>query len=80
MIYFCYNSNIMQKWEYLFVEVREWKKPYSINGQEIKDWWKKGPSVEVFSNQKGEEGWELISYFQSQGSSSFSMVFKRPKQ
>lgn len=56
----------MQKWEYLFVimdysrEKPQGWRPHYINGNEQKDWGK-GLSYIDFSNQMGNEGWELVS-------------------
>ena len=53
----------MKTWEYLFV-ICDYRKhlamPRYINDEEI-DEWKKKSSISEFANQKGREGWELIS-------------------
>ena len=53
----------MQKWEYLFLTVFRvgdvWKVGI-VNGKEIPKWIQ-GVSLYDFVNERGEEGWELIS-------------------
>ena len=68
----------MQKWEYLYVGVDyNSDKPRYINGQELRDW-KRQPHISVFMNQMGEQGWELVAFFNPSATVS-PMVFKRPK-
>jgi hypothetical protein len=53
----------MQKWEYIFLiagRANETWKIIMLNGREVRDW-KNGPSMYDYINQKGEEGWELVS-------------------
>ncbi len=83
----------MQKWEYLFVRCEKanniWK-PLNINGAEIESW-TKGVEIVAFTNQKGDEGWELITAMvdaiaqpglggMQSKESSYRLIFKRPKQ
>lgn len=86
----------MPKWEYLFVrcenpEGNEWLVRI-VGTQEIKNWQRAGTAVEMtaFCNQKGDEGWELISAMPDtiatpgiMGStvkeSRFRLLFKRMK-
>jgi len=88
---------IIQKWEYLFVSFTSgehgWKPSY-INGEEI-EYGSDLPSIYDFSNLRGEEGWELVSYEPIVESKSLNLnfetkyinilqsirtVFKRPKE
>jgi hypothetical protein len=64
----------VQKWEYLCVSLNV-EKPYVpryVNGQELPDW-EKGPSLFVYLNELGTQGWELIC---KEGA---FYIFKRPK-
>ena len=71
----------MQRWEYRFVNCdydNVWR-PRWVNGEELPNW-KGGPSVAVYSNEAGDEGWELVTL--SAGVTTddpYRMVFKRPK-
>ena len=79
----------MQRWEYLFVtcvlERDEWKAMY-VNGQEVRDW-KRGPNLAEWSNERGAEGWELVSSTFAVGSvpigmimdMDYRLIFKRPR-
>lgn len=79
----------MQKWEYLFVtaeyEKDQWRPKY-VNGQELRDW-KKGPFIHDYSNQLGEQGWEIVSFgytatanqFGRTAATWYRLVFKRSK-
>ena len=86
----------MQKWEYLFAvaEVHaawgeEIWRPRWVNGEELREW-KRGPTVQQFANQLGQEGWELvqvgpggdrgytIATTAAVGLSPLPMFFKRP--
>lgn len=78
----------MEQWEYLMLVVaydHGWKAS-SANGSEIPNW-KKGPHVSAYLNQRGSEGWELVSWtmVQSSGTSfgqdatGFHAVLKRRK-
>jgi hypothetical protein len=78
----------MQHWEYAIVEIgyhNGWKASY-VNGSEIPGW-KNGPHMSVYINQRGSEGWELISWTQietkgtsfGQEANRFHAVMKRPK-
>jgi hypothetical protein len=77
----------MQKWEYKFIDCfyhnEEWYPAYE-NGQDIKNW-KQGPSIAGYSNQLGEQGWELVNLATSAAGSHtdhsewFRLAFKRPK-
>jgi hypothetical protein len=67
----------VQKWEYLQVQCDWGEKGYyavprRVNGQELRDW-KKGPSVYVYLNELGAQGWELICQ------ELLVYTFKRPK-
>ncbi len=69
----------MQKWQYLYVEVDFGSsKPKLINGQELRDW-KKQPHISVFMEQMGDQGWELIGFFNQGYNTTNPMIFKRPK-
>lgn len=69
----------MQKWEYMYVEVDFGSdKPKRVNGQELRDW-KKIPHISMFINELGEQGWELVGYFNQMRNTLNPMVFKRPK-
>ena len=67
------------KWEYLFITVTSNGKVYrprTLNFKDIKD--NKKPDLADFSNELGNQGWELV------GSGGYSMsndllIFKRPK-
>lgn len=53
----------MENWEYMIIAVTNqdgWKAS-SVNGTEIPTW-KKGPHVSTYLNQRGSEGWELVSW------------------
>jgi hypothetical protein len=79
----------MQKWEYLFLTVFRvgdvWKVGI-VNGKEIPKWIQ-GVSLYDFVNERGEEGWELISASFSPiftdlahvDSEDYRLVMKRPK-
>lgn len=70
----------MQKWEYMFVWI-DLSRPREANGKELPNW-EKGPNVYAFSNQLGEEGWELVSNVFTEDSLRFNrcrLIFKRPK-
>jgi hypothetical protein len=71
----------MQKWEYLYInsafnQNHEWI-PQWINGVELRDW-ANGPRMYEVSNQLGEQGWELVGIFVTEG--SYRTVFKRYKE
>jgi Domain of unknown function (DUF4177) len=79
----------MQKWEYIFIvagRLNETWKAVIVNGRELKDW-KSGPSLYDYINDKGEEGWELVSASFSPiftqtayvESDDYRLVMKRPK-
>ncbi len=68
----------MQKWEYQFVVVSKthagfWRVSL-VNEQDIFP----QPSLHDYSNQVGNDGWELIS--DNVSSTEREMVFKRPRQ
>ena len=80
----------MQKWEYLFVEADkepsglltpegDWKVRI-VNSVERKDW-KEGETIEVFCNQMGLLGWEIVGVTHSpplqSKSCRFQIVMKR---
>jgi hypothetical protein len=76
----------MQKWEYLFAQCdydhnkKRWRVRW-VNKDELPDW-QNGPSLSEFSNQRGEEGWELIADIErGEGTIIFNrrLTFKRPK-
>ena len=78
----------MQQWEYTIVNVNYsdgWKAK-AVNGSEIPNW-KNGAHISVFLNQRGVEGWELISWtiLETKGTSFYQdaerlhAVLKRPK-
>ncbi len=75
----------MQKWEYLVVNFfgnKDEAHPRFVNDEELKDW-KNGPKLSQFCNERGEEGWEMVSMAIT--SNHFGevlesrAVFKRPK-
>ncbi len=78
----------MQKWEYTFVlceETQEVWRPRYVNLQELEDW-ENGSTMIEFSNQLGEQGWELVSSnavltttIHGVQLTSLRMIFKRPK-
>jgi len=78
----------MQKWEYTFVLCEETEKvwrPRYVNQQELEDW-ENGSTMIEFSNQLGEQGWELVSSnavltttIHGVQLTSLRMIFKRPK-
>jgi hypothetical protein len=53
----------MQKWEYLFLTAEKaegvWL-PRFVNGEELEGWLE-GPSLYEYSDQLGDEGWELVN-------------------
>src|SRR5450631_2003415 len=56
------RNNIMQKWEYLTMQLEYpggRATARSVNGQELRDW-KKTP-LYVLMNQLGADGWEFVS-------------------
>lgn len=73
----------MQKWEYLFVDYERnltatiLEKPYKLNGQKLTDEIRI-PNLYDFSNQLGEQGWELI-IDSNPGERYGRLIFKRPK-
>jgi hypothetical protein len=79
----------MQKWEYLFMTIFRvgdaWKVGI-VNGKEIPKWIQ-GVSLYDFVNERGEEGWELVSVNFSPiftdlahvDSEDYRLVMKRPK-
>lgn len=66
----------MQKWEYLFVGCNEGRTRW-VNGSELPGW--KSNKLFAWANQRGEEGWELVSDSAWTGSFAYDLVFKRPK-
>ncbi len=67
----------MQKWEYRFIEVSSANGTFyasAVNGHEIKNWEHMITLME-YSNQLGEQGWELIG----EGARTGCLIFKRPK-
>lgn len=74
----------MQKWEYVFVECQghggQWR-PKLVNGQELADW-KKGPAIHEYSNQLGQQGWELVNLATGQTAGGatyhYRLTYKRP--
>ncbi len=64
----------MQKWEYLFVG-NNGGRPRYVNGSELPGW--KSNDLFTWANQRGEEGWELVS--DSTQTVAYDLVFKRPK-
>ena len=73
----------MQKWEYLFIGADYDEgvvRPIYVNDQPLPDW-KKGPTLSVYVNQLGEQGWELVAapYTERGGTASTPrLIFKRP--
>ena len=76
------------RWEYMLVEVQNdkgWKARY-VNGSEIPNW-KKGLHISSWLCQRGDEGWELISWTVTgtggnsfgQGADVIHAVLKRQK-
>ncbi len=72
----------MQKWEYFFLTAEKvegvWL-PRFVNGEELAGWLE-GPSLYEFSNQHGDEGWELvnITWQAKENLTHHRLVFKRP--
>jgi hypothetical protein len=51
-----------------------------VNGEELPDW-QSQPGVAAYSNQLGEEGWELVSLVAGETTEqSYRIIFKRPKE
>ncbi len=54
----------MPKWEYMTVMLglngKGLTVPHQVNQQELPNW-SKGPPIEVFLNQLGDQGWELFA-------------------
>ncbi len=55
------------------------------DGQELPDW-KKQPTISEYSNQLGDQGWELVTLMSEQyqfdpyiQTSYYQLVFKHPK-
>ena len=66
----------MQKWEYLFVSIRNSNyniipHAYTINGNKVENW-EKTETLYEYCNKLGNEGWELVAM-------DGNLVFKRPK-
>ncbi len=78
----------MQKWEYTFVlceETGEVWRPRYVNLQELAEW-ENGWTMIEFSNQLGEQGWELVSSntvltatMRGVQLTAIRLIFKRPK-
>jgi hypothetical protein len=69
----------MQKWEYLEVIYNNYSGgakfvPYTINGQEVKDF-KNQPDRATHLSQLGQQGWELVAFDWNGGGRA---IFKRP--
>ncbi len=78
----------MQKWEYLIVTAdleRNYWRPRYVNSRELPDW-RRGPTLDEFANELGEQGWELVAAPFTTGDAEFRgvavarMIFKRPKE
>lgn len=77
----------MQRWEYLFVTCAvsgTWRQPQwvprYVNGNELPQW-QSGPMIWDFSNQRGAEGWELVTVQVEHDHGSvidYRLIFKRP--
>ena len=75
---------MLVKWEYLFVVCEhlrgDWR-PQFVNGQELNNW-QHGPTIYEYSNQLGQQGWELVNLVtghNDEGSTLYyRLVFKRP--
>lgn len=81
----------MQKWEYLFVVAFSGRgeidnsRPESVNGESFRKWANLSDGEEVpllveFSNQLGEQGWELVSAPPTPSQATSLSTFKRPKE
>lgn len=79
----------MQRWDYLFVTCAEngtWRQPQwvprYVNGDELPHW-QEGPAIWAFSNERGTEGWELVSVVVGHQPGGmiidYRLVFKRPR-
>ena len=79
------RSPKVEKWEYLLVSFQEYRgwRPRFVNGQEQTDWMR-APLIHEYAEQKGEEGWELISASAGQRMYGLTdqrqLFFKRPKR
>lgn len=72
----------MPKWEYLYIVCflyqDDWF-PRRVNGREVPDW-REGPTLAEFSNQLGQDGWELVNASPQgySGAMEYYVAFKRP--
>jgi len=64
-------------WEYMSVRFRDYRgwRPRHVDGNELSDW-KKGPLIEAYLNQLGQDGWEMVGIVSS-GRSERDAYFKR---
>ncbi|MCT7959147.1 hypothetical protein NG791_00370 [Laspinema sp. D1] len=72
----------MPKWEYLFVRFDYFAGDlcvHSANGQELRNEQKKQPLYD-YSNQMGEQGWEMLNFNFTPAYGYGFMTFKRQKQ
>ncbi|HAZ45003.1 MAG TPA: hypothetical protein DDW76_10635 [Cyanobacteria bacterium UBA11369] len=70
----------LPKWEYCFVRLNYFAgdfRPQSINGEELRD--KPLPNLHDFTNQLGDQGWELVGVNYTPGYGYGFLIFKRPK-
>lgn len=82
----------MTKWEYLFVKCEKdgnlWK-PRNINNNDVDDWAHQKTDLVAFANQKGADGWELVSTMvdsmpafglgmRETRETAYRLIFKRP--
>ena len=75
----------MQKWEYLFVNCQlsggAWR-PHFVNGVESRNW-QNNPDIATYSNEIGEQGWELVTVWISEMGAhniTYRLYFKRLKE
>lgn len=64
-------------WEYMSVRFRDYRgwRPRHVNGSELSGW-KKGPLIEEYLNELGQDGWEMVGIVSS-GRSERDAYFKR---
>ena len=70
----------LPKWEYCFVRLNYFAgdfRPQSINGEDLRD--KPIPNLHDFTNQLGDQGWELVGVNYTPGYGYGFLIFKRPK-
>jgi hypothetical protein len=74
------RGGTMQKWEYFFA-IAVWERGVFVvryvNGAEVHDWKRQLTNIATYSNQLGQQGWELVATGSPATGSELHYHFKR---